>query len=62
MSSETGINNGKIANTFREIKEKYNFRSYEDVLLTQEAQKSINMFITQNSSKMMIDHAKQNNR
>ena len=62
MSSETGINNGKIANTFREIKEKYNFRSYEDVLLTQEAQKSINMFITQNSSKMMIDHANQNNR
>ncbi len=61
MSSETGINNGKIANTFREIKEKYNLRSYEDVLLTQEAKKSINMFMTQNSNMAMLAKTKQNN-
>ncbi len=61
MSSETGINNGKIANTFREIKEKYNLRSYEDVLLTQEAKKSINMFMTQNSNMAMLANTNQNN-
>ncbi len=61
MSSETGINNRKIANTFRKIKEKYNLRSYEDVLLTQEAKKSINMFMTQNSNMAMLAKTKQNN-
>ena len=62
MSSKTGINNGKIANTFRVIKEKYGFRSYEDVLLTQEAQKSIKMFMTQNSNKVMSVSTNQNDR
>lgn len=40
------INLGRIANTFRAIKEKNNFRSYEDVLLTPEANSCINAFMT----------------
>lgn len=40
------INFGKIANTFREIKEKNNLRSYEDVMLTPEAKRAVNMFVT----------------
>ena len=47
-SPEAGINMGKIANTFRTIKEKNNLRSYEDVLLTPEAGRAINTFETQN--------------
>ena len=53
-SPDTPLPNlGKIANTFRSIKEQHNFKSYEDVLLTKEATLAINRF-TQNIDEQEI--------
>lgn len=45
ISKESNLPNlGKIANTFRSIKQRHNLRSYEDVLLTKDAAIAINKF------------------
>ncbi len=51
-------NLGKIANTFRSIKEKHNLRSYEDVLLTKEASVAINQFTQNLNIKEIMDNIK----
>lgn len=60
-SSANEVNMGKVANTFRTIKEKHGLNSYEDVLLTPEAKREINRFMTQNSSITMMRNANQKN-
>ncbi len=62
--ASTKVDFGKIANTFRNIKKEKNLRSYEDVLLTPEANKAINKFVTQkiamnNLSKSISDNLMQ---
>jgi hypothetical protein len=49
-------NLGKIANTFRSIKQRHNLRSYEDVLLTKEASIAINKFTQNIDVPQIIDN------
>lgn len=59
-SKENNLPNlGKIANTFRSIKEKHNLRSYEDVLLTKEAAIVINKFTYNIDEKEIMDNIRQ---